>query len=336
MKTVTSMWKKIVYYAAMIVVGVLFLMAYGMVKIENTYSSMISKSINSDNYSNVLRLYTTFGNKNAVASTKVNDAKVSVFETADITTRTEGNKSYDYLDYGYSVFISNSAAKKNNQQFEDGTEYNKTGIRITSGDNSFTYYANTFEGGVIVDSDDASYEQKHGIYKDYNNLYVDTSSFKLLHYTIPYEFVQNNLGTNGFSKLEVLDASGSVYAKVESNFNYSSDFFTKIEEIKTSHNNASKADDMEEFNKSYDTWYDTYKEGGYLFKFSQKDVFGASFYIKLVLMGLAFILVVLIIGDILVGKRRIISFFSNLTSPKEPTRVVDAEARVINEDEKEE
>ncbi|MGM9971736.1 MAG: hypothetical protein ACI35W_04945 [Anaeroplasmataceae bacterium] len=329
------MWKKIIYYVAMVVVGVLFMMSFSMVQIENTYVKLVNNAINSDNYTDILGLYTSFGNSQAVYSKDIDDTKIRVFETASVRDRTENDNTYGYLDFEYSIFIASSTAKANDQQTEEGKEYNKKGFKI--GD--FVYYANGFENGMILSSDDPNYEACHNIYGDYNNLLVDTSSLNIIQYVIPYDFINTYASVTSFDKIEILDATGASYATIEGTFNYDSTFFTEIKSLKDVHNDASKNNKTDEFDEYYNTWKTTYNStSSHVTAYSQGDVFKAGFYVKLVLMVVAYIIIMLIIGDILVGKKRIIDFFRNISNKsksKDVNEPIEAEARIVNDDVKE-
>lgn len=329
------MWKKIIYYVAMVVVGVLFMMSFAMVQIESTYVKLVNNAINSDNYTDILGLYTSFGNSQAVYSKDIDDTKIRVFETASVRDKTENDNTYSYLDFEYSIFIVSSTAKTNNQQTEDGKEYNKKGFKI----NEFSYYANGFKDGMILSSDDSNYEAWHNIYGDYKNLMVDTSSLNIIQYVIPYDFINTYASITSYDKIEILDATGASYVTIEGNFNYDSPFFNEIKSLKDVHNEASKNNNYDEFNEYHNSWKTSYNStSSHVTAYSQGDVFKAGFYVKLVLMVVAYIIIMLVIGDILVGKKRIIDFFRNMSDKSKGKTInepIEAETRIVNDDVKE-
>lgn len=324
------MWKKIVYYAGMIVVGILFMMAFSMVQIENTYKKLVKDSINSDDYKSILALYNKYGNNNAVYEKEVNGTTIKVFETASLRTLDDENdKEYSNLDIEYSIFLVNNSFKTVDAQTSDGKTYNKRGFKVEN----FSYYNNGFTDGFVLKEDSNDYEANSKIYGKYS-LFVDTSSLNVIQYTIPYEFMASN-GIESFTKIELINPVGDVDVSIEYNFDYKSDFFTKVCEIKDKHNTSSKKNDFNEFNELYPTWEKEFRSvDGYVCDYKQSDIFGASFYIKLVAMLLCYILIILAIGDILVGKKRIIKFFKNISQghKDDNSNIIKAEAKVVNED----
>lgn len=307
------MWKKIVYYACMVVVGILFMLAFYVTQVTNRYASLVKHSTSTNDYTNVLGIYTTFSNKNAIYSGKtVKDNEVFVFETATTIDTPYEDSIKSLIDLEYSIFIEGNDRNTSNQQ-SGGINYNYCGYIVEdSSSNSFQVYDNLYKDGII------SSENESNIYNGYE-FYVDTLGLNLFTYRLPMDFIKNVGGLNDVKSVRIIDSLGNTFANItfDEALTYSSETHTKIAEIKPLYNNAIITGSSTAVDAMYGEWKDGFLAiDGCQLAIKNNVIFNAKFYLKLVGMAILFILFVLIIGDLLVGKRRIIRLFKNVGSNK--------------------
>lgn len=302
------MWKKILYYVTMIVVGILLMIVTFVSLVGDRYKKLVNKSINSGDYSNVLSIYTTYANNHPLAGNmELSNDKGSafVFETASQRDTPDGEKTRDYLDIEYTVVLVGNYRANSNSQSE-GKIYNKSGFTITNSNNeTFTYYDNKYADGIITNEEDRLF----GAY----NLKMDSASnLKIFTYAIPLEFLKNytNFTKYDITKIEVSDSAGKTYMTFTPNntLSYNSETHTKISELIPYFNAAVKSNSKDkELNTFYKTWKPEFLSiDGSLMAIKNNVIFNGAFWFKVVGTGVLYILFVFILGDFTIGRRRIL------------------------------
>lgn len=291
------MWKKILYYCAMAVLTVVFMLASYYSAVTNRFVSIVEKSIKKDDYTNIVKLFSGFANNTPAYEAKLADgATIRIYETATVRESKEDDKKTDFFDYNYSIYLVNSSIKLNEVQDSEGNQFNKHGFELKSGDKSVEYTL-----------DNASK------YTNYTNLTTNAVDLKIYQIELPYEFVNKNLGEN-IDKIIIRNADGTEYTSLaDLNFNFDSNFFEKIKEIKPVFND--KETDNNSRKEIFNKWkaeYDT--DSNFIIGMSNKDLFPASFWLKLVGIFIAIVFIILVIGDTLVGKKRVIRLINSLTN----------------------
>ncbi len=325
------MWKKIVYYAGTIIMGILFMFAFAMVQYQNTEDKIVKKAVKNDTLENVLRLDTQYVNATPVYSANLTDgASVRVFETASITTRTVGKKKYSMLDYAYTIVLVNDQMTKTNQQdpAKNYAYYNLMGYTVEGSAGDFTYYnIGTVDGYKISPSAE---------YGDFETMFFARNQQDIYEFTVSCDFM-NEVGMDHITSITLNNSTGTAYHKIVVNLGFDSAFMLKIKELKDEYNAAVITNTN--INSFYKTWKESFlSNDSFEIGYTSKNVITASYYVKIVLMLIAYIIIILAIGDTIVGKKRILNMFNNRGTNRgqmnyqQPQKKSTSEAPILNDD----
>lgn len=312
------MWKKVAYYGCMCIIGVVFMIAASVSLVSSRYKKLVNHSIKSGNYSNVLGLYTSYSDKDELSlDITLSDSKseIHVFESATQreTPYMAGGKmvSKNLLDVEYSIIIVRDKRINSTKQ-KDGVNYNNFGFVIKNSiGEEFHYYDNKLKNGIISDND----EDKN-IYDAYD-LKLDTNSaLNLFLYQIPYDFLVNYTGFSVYDieEIRITDSSDNSFATIKSSspLTYSSETMDKLNELKTYFNDDVINNKSKELKSFYKTWKPEFLAlAGCQLALASNKVFTPLFWFKLIGTGILFILFMLVLGDFLVGKRRILGLIQS-------------------------
>lgn len=342
------MLKKILFAVAAIVMGFLFMMAFYMSLIQTRMQDLVKEANSSGDYSYILTSYDDLSNKTAIYQEKNTDNSItSIYETGNYKTITKLDTDYDVLIPCYSIIIGEHA--RTISDTSDGKyTYNKSGLKITTGNgNVVYYYDNGFNDGVI-DKDYPNY--KENIYESFD-LGTNYSGVSLFEYQISLDFMEYISPDDPTIKnVEILSSNGNTYGSVinfDNVLSYSSETHTLMKTL------MDKCNEVVDDKLSSDDLYTYYKDEWRLL-FLQIDGCSiieessyyntASFYFKLIAIFVAYVVIMLAIGDTLVGKKRLINFFRNVSHKdnskqkfkQNNDKVIEADVKVINEDVKNE
>ncbi len=326
------MWKKITYYALMIIFGFLFMTMVTFSVTTNTETKFIKKSINSGDYTNALKVYASYSNTNAIyqkSADSDSNCTVRVFELAYRNVDSPKSDKYNYLDIEYGIALEKSSLNTSNPKADAmGDVYNKTGYVVyNSKGESFTVFGNGYINGNVTkkenayvvhdENGDTTYIDGEKVVEygtiDLVNQYIED----IYMFYVPYELLVQYSGfeSNDIAKIEIRDRDGNVYTTLnfDSVLSYDSAYLTKLNEMVKVYNVAIDADNYDEYNAMYDTWLSEYKamDGANTYLTSD-DYVNWLLWFKIIISLVLYIIFVLVIGDILVGKRRIIIMFQSL------------------------
>lgn len=342
------MLKKILFAVAAIVMGFLFMIAFYMSSIQSRMEDLVDKAVSTGDFTYILTSYDDLSNKNALYQERNTDNSiVSVYETGNYKSVTKLDTEYDVLVPSYSIIIGDH--QRTVSDTSDGTyTYNKTGLKITTGNgNVLYYYDNGYNDGVI-DKDYPNY--KENIYADYDigNNYPGVSLYE---YQITLDFMESISADDPTIKsIEILSSNGNTYGNVinfENTLSYSSDTHNIMKTL------MNKCYDVVDDKLSSDDLYDYYKNewrdqflaiDGCSIIDESSYYYTGSLYFKLIAVFVAYVIIMLAIGDTLVGKKRLINFFKNVSQKdnskqkfkQNNDKVIEADVKVINEDVKDE
>lgn len=324
------MWKKILYYALMIIFGIVFMLMIMVSVVTSTEMAFIKKSVTSGDYTNALKVYTSYSNTNAlfdeVADTDVS-CEVRVFEFSYTNIAAASSDKYSYMDIEYGIALENSSMDMSNPSSAstDGTVINQSGFVVTnSAGETFKVYDNGYVDGNATDKKNAYLVEdangsttdvdgeEYGVIDINNNYYEDIYMF----------YIPKTLLTmySGFSvidikSIDIIDRDGNTYTSIsfDEALDYSDTYLDKVAEMMDYYNAGVDAEDFTEYNEMYDAWEDEYLQidGANLY-LKSKDIIGGMVYFKIIGSLVLYVLFVLIVGDILVGKRRIIALFQRI------------------------
>lgn len=340
------MLKKILYAVVAIVMGFLFMLAFFMSSIQSKMEELVSKANETGDYSYILTAYDDLSNKNAIYQKRNTDESIfSVYETGNYKTITKLDVEYQILDPTYSIIIGNNQRKESNVSKNDYTQ-NATGFKITlTTGEVYTYYDNACTDGV-VDSTYPTYKTE--IYGDYNSIDNAYGGVNLYEYKISYDFMVYLTGGSDFSikSIALIDASANTYGSViefDTPLTFSSEthklMFKLKEKCLENSNDVISSSDRDSYYSN--EWKPAYLAiDGCTILDESSYYYTASFYFKMIMIFIAYVIIMLGIGDTLVGKKRLINFFRNISHKdntkqvynKKDKNVVDADVRVINSD----
>lgn len=326
------MWKKITYYALMIIFGFLFMTMVTFSVTTNTETKFIKKSVSSGDYTNALKVYASYSNTNAIyngVADNDSNCKVRVFELTYRNVDSPKSDEYNYLDLEYGIALEKSSLNTSNPKADAmGDVYNKTGYVVYNSEGeSFTVFGNGYINGnatkkenayVVHDENgDTSYVDEDKIVEygtiELVNNYIDD----IYMFYVPYQLLAQYSGfsKNDITKIEIRDRDGNVYTTINfaATLAYNSAYLTKVNEMVTVYNAAIDSDNYDAYNAMYDTWLNEYKtiDGANTY-LTSSDYVNGMLWFKIIISLILYIVFVLVIGDILVGKRRIIIMFQSL------------------------
>ena len=327
------MWKKITYYALMIIFGILFMMMIMFSVFSGEEQSFIEDSINSGDYTNALKEYSSFSNTNPVyENLEMSDkSELRVFEVAYTNIVAPTSEKYNYLDIEYAIALENSTINKNNPAASDdkGTVKNQFGyIVINSLGEKFQVYANGYvdgnatskENAYLVKDKNGSTVNEDG--EEYGSIAVANNYYEPIYMLyIPSKLLNEYSGFTTFDikTIKIVDNCGNTYQEInfDTALSYNSPFFNKINEMLTTYNECVDANSFEAYNNIYSEWEKSFLElDGANIYLKPKDYTNGWTWFKIVISAILYILFVLVLGDVLVGKRRIIKFFQNIGKNK--------------------
>ncbi len=302
------MWKKIIYYSVTAIFGVLFLLAAYYTTSMNRYVSIVEKAKKNDDYRNVIRLTSDFGNTQVIYSSTLSDgAVIKIFETSSARKITVSGTEYTLLDINYAIYISGSKLNTSNSHDILGDAYNKYGFELIAEDGSTFQY--------FIDND-LNPEMKT-LVPDYTKLSYDYEDMSLFQIEIPYDFV-NSVLSSPVTQVNIKNSDDTNYAEIQVEFDYDSDFFTQVSGLKDAYNaktlGTKTSEEYNEYRSNWETEY--YTNSQYVSGYTQSQLFPFTFYLKLVCLMVGYTVIILVVGDILVGKKRIIRLFNGLKKNK--------------------
>ena len=324
------MWKKIVYYALMIIFGIMFMLMVLVSTVTDAETKFIKKSINSGDYTNALKIYTSYANKNAlfdgVADTD-EDCEVRVFEFSYINVASATNDDENYMDIEYGIALEKSSLKRSNPSSSstDGTIINQCGYIITNSvGETFHVYDNGYVDGnatlknkayLVEDSNGSTVDsdgKEYGVIDINNNYYEDIYMFYIPRTLLT---MYSGFSTIDIKSVAVVDNSGNTYTTIsfDTALTYEDTYLNKLYEMVVEYNKGVDEDDFKEYKAMYDEWEAEYLEiEGAIKYLRSKDFINGWVYFRIIISFVLYVLFVLILGDILVGKRRIIALFNRI------------------------
>ena len=291
------------------------------VVVTNAETKFIKKSVKSGDYTNALKMYSSFSNTNAIYSTELEDeCELRVFELSYTNVETPTNSKYSYMDIEYGIALESTTLDRTNPKPVDneGTIINQAGFVVTNSiGEQFHVYDNGYKDGNATKKETAypvydSDGEEAGII-DINSMYYE----KIYMFHIPLTLIKQYSGFTVYDikSIKIVNNVGNTYASISFGdaLNYSSEYFSLLDSMVSEYNKCVDLNDFKTYNDMYDEWEETYLtfDGANTY-LRAKDYVNGLLWFKIIISLILYVLFVLIIGDILVGKRRIISLFQRL------------------------
>ena len=115
--------------------------------------------------------------------------------------------------------------------------------------------------------------------------------------------------------IDIIDRDGNTFTSIsfDEALNYNDSYLNKVAEMTEYYNAGVDKEDFTEYNDMYDSWEEEYLliDGANTYLRS-KDIYNGVVWFKIIGSLVLYTLFVLIVGDIVVGKRRIIALFQRI------------------------
>lgn len=322
----------ILYYGFTIIFGIILAFYWFALGAQIKASETLTKRAKAGDTQGVVSLLSGYYNETKVDSFEIeNVGNVDIYEVVTTYTSTKEvdgtTKSYTLLEKGYMGIIYNVSDSwdREDKSDSDGKTYNRFGIKFNGVDkegNTSSYFYRIGYDTTVAESESSEIQNRAASYS--------ACSF--------YYFLIGDRAYQSFTQFDSMDVITSDDKVVASqtfskSYQLTSNFFTVTGKLVTDYNALALNDNatsdnvnaiLEVFNLSYKE-YENFKTSDY-----QDVIKNVNLYSSLKL--LAYILIVLIIGDFLVGKHRIIHAFKKLFG-KEKSKVEEVETTYYNEHE---
>lgn len=305
----------ILYYGFTIIFGIILAFYWFALGAQVKASETLTKRAKAGDSEGVVSLLNGYYNQNKVDTFEIaNVGTVDIYEVVTTYTKsvTEDDKttSYTLLEKGYMGIIYNVSDKWDRESYQDsdGRTWNKFGIRFNGIDKdgaSTTYF---YRIGYDANDSSITDDEKSEI----QNRSASYSACGFYYFLLGDRNYESAASYQSFDVLtSKQEVAGS--ATFTSSYNLSSTFFETVEPLVSGYNELvlSKTATSDNVNKLLDEFTTNYEKHEEFKTSDYKDVTkNVTLYAFLKL--LAYILIILIIGDFLVGKHRIIHFFKKL------------------------
>ncbi len=322
----------ILYYGFTIIFGIILAFYWFALGAQIKASETLTKRAKAGDTQGVVSLLSGYYNENKVDSFEIeNVGSLDIYEVVTTYTSTKEvdgtTKSYTLLEKGYMGIIYNVSDSwdREDKSDSDGKTYNRFGIRFNGVDsegNTQSYFYRIGYDTTVAESESSEIQNRAASYS--------ACSF--------YYFLIGDRTYQSFTQFDSMDFITSDDKVVASqtfseSYQLTSNFFTVTGKLVTDYNALALNDNatsdnvnaiLEVFNNSYKE-YENFKTSDY-----QDVIKNVNLYSSLKL--LAYVLIVLIIGDFLVGKHRIIHAFKKLFG-KEKSKFEEVETTYYNEHE---
>lgn len=322
----------ILYYGFTIIFGIILAFYWFALGAQIKASETLTKRAKAHDSQGVVSLLSGYYNENKVDSFEIeNVGSLDIYEVVTTYTSTKEvdgtTKSYTLLEKGYMGIIYNVSDSwdREDKSDSDGKTYNRFGIRFNGVDsegNTSSYFYRIGYDTTVAESESSEIQNRAASYS--------ACSF--------YYFLIGDRAYQSFTQFDSMDfitsddkvAASQTFSQ---SYQLTSNFFTVTGKLVTDYNALALNDNatsdnvnaiLEVFNLSYKE-YENFKTSDY-----QDVIKNVNLYSSLKL--LAYIVIVLIIGDFLVGKHRIIHAFKKLFG-KEKSKFEEVESTYYNEHE---
>jgi len=295
----------ILYYGFTVIFGIVltffwFLSAQSL-KINN---ALVDSSKNGDAFK-ITQILTVYQNKDVVAQDTLADGSKFVIYEVDATySETIDSKTVVKLDKNYVGIVTNlgDGWKKEKTNNKDGLVTNQFGIRfngkdINGSDKSIDYRIGYAEGESLKENEKNIYISRYTQYTLTNSVIFSISE---------HEFEKNEV--EEINSISFINNDSSTYETKEvGNLSFESSFFDMVEEFNNKYNAST---DNNEKNTLAEQSRQEFIDAGYSVSIYADLV--KYVYVESTFKVILYFVIILIIGDFLVGKHYILEFFKKL------------------------
>ena len=301
----------ILYYGFTVIIGailVFYFLTYGA---TNKMSKELTKCAEDSKFLEMTQLLSVYQDPNVVLEQTLDDGtKFAIYQVDATYSKTVDDTKYVFLEKGYMGLITNPGSNWVRDEYtdNDGVKRNNFGLLFNATNTNGETVTYNYRIGYVEGEKYASDTEESTI----KNRWYSYETCKFYYFMIGDEvFEENNLSS--ISSFSFVNANSTTSATI--NFNtpltLESSFFTKMTEFNTKYNqmvldNVSNS----EINDYVDSFNSEVKSLNYTTSIYAETVKYVPMQNALKIVG--YFLAILIIGDFLVGKHRIIHLFAKI------------------------
>lgn len=301
----------ILYYGFTVIIGVIlvfYFLTYGQ---TNKVSKSLTKYAEESKYLEMTQLLSAYQDPTAVLEQTLDDGTQFAIYRVDATySKKVDDKNYVFLEKGYMGLITNPGSNwdRNEYSDNDGVTRNNFGLQFNATNVNGESIIYNYRIGYVEGEKYASDSEESAI----KNRWYSYETCKFYYFMIGDEIFEEN-SLSSISSFTFVNANSSLGTTInfDSALTLSSDFFTKMSEFNTKYNqmvmDATSNSDINSYVETFNSEVTTlnYSTSTYASVVKYVPVFNA---LKIV----GYFLAILIIGDFLVGKHRIIHLFKKM------------------------
>ena len=301
----------ILYYGFTIIIGVILVFYFLSYGTTNKTSKALIKYAEDNKYFEMTQLLSVYQNEDAVLTQTLEDGtSFAIYEVDATYSKTVDDTTKYYVEKGYMGLITNPGSKWVRSEYEDsdGRTINNFGLSFTGLDKENNTINYEYRIGYVSGETYASDSEEATI----KNRWYSYETCKFYYFMIgDVVFEENNFAS--VSSFSFVNADKSVAQTVtfDSPLTLTSDFFTKVSEFNTKYNQMiDDGTSNSDINSYVDEYNNTMTSAGYSMTSYQTLVKYVPLQNALKIIG--YFLIILVIGDFLVGKHHIIHLFQRL------------------------
>lgn len=309
----------ILYYGFTVIIGailVFYFLTYGA---TNKMSKELTKYAEDSKFLEMTQLLSVYQDPNVVLEQTLDDGtKFAIYQVDATYSKTVDDKTYYFCEKGYMGLITNPGKNwvRDEYQDNDGATRNNFGLSFACTNTNGVNVTYNYRIGY-VDGEKYASDKEESIIK---NRWYSYETCKFYYFMIGDE-VFEEYGLSSISGFSFVNANSSTSSTITFNspLTLTSNFFTKMTEFNTKYNQMV----LDSVNDSeINSYVDSFNNEIESLNYTTSNYSSIVKYVPLqnTLKIVGYFLVILIIGDFLVGKHRIIHLFARVfkknTSPK--------------------
>lgn len=316
---------QVLYYTIMSIFGIVLIFYYTYQGDSSKITNEMKKAIKNEDYAYVTSLMCPFYNSTEVESIKLaSGMEVHIYEAMSIYQEEVGETSVSLVSPSYFGIVVNIGDYAFNEQYQneaDATYYNESGFNAVTESGKEVFYR------LGLSQDDTS--EKIGEY-EYTLISNRIACYSVCNY-LYFEFTLNDfettLNSEPITKIEVLNNDKSIYTTIplENSLDFDSAFFEETKVFANEYNTEAKLlkDDTTDLSNIFTSYMETTT-----FSVSAREDVTKYVPLQSGLKVFAYFVIIIILGDFLVGKR----FLFNLIKRHLPSKKNDSRGVSLSQD----
>ncbi len=301
----------ILYYGFTVIIGVILVFYFLTYSATNKTSKTLTSYANESKFFEMTQLLSVYQDKEVVLENTLEDGtKFAIYRVDATYSKTVDNSTKYYVEKGYMGLITNPGESWNRSEYSDndGVTHNNFGLKFNGTSSTGEAKTYNYRIGYVSGEKYESTTEENAI----KNRWYSYETCKFYFFMVgDVEFEENNL--ESISSFSFVNADSSVSSTVnfDTPLTLTGTFFEKMTEFNTNYN---KLIDDSASNDVIENYVDNMDNEITKLGFSKTNYSELVKYVPLqnVLKIVGYFLVILIIGDFLVGKHHIIHLFARI------------------------